>query len=375
MFQRIKSTISRNLTNSIGWRTNRKILVIESDDWGSIRMPSTAVYESYKSLGYDIDSSPYCKYDTLANTEDLNALFDILLRHTNNRDEHPKITFNTVIANPKFDKIEQSHFEEYFYEPFTETLKRYYPNEDVFKVWKKGIAQSIITPQFHGREHVNVPIWLEQLKNGNEPLKAAFKMGFWGIPENLYNPLNVNIQASFDSANSEHIEFQKQNIIQGLKLFEEIFDCKSETFIPNNYIFSEFLSQILKDEGVVGIQGMKYHKIPREKHTRLLKHVYTGKRNNFNQVYMVRNCVFEPSQMPENYENVQNCIKEISQSFFWNKPAILTSHRLNFIGSLVPENRDKNLILLDDLLKKIIEKWPDVAFMSSNELVNEMIVK
>jgi hypothetical protein len=39
MINSLKSTLSRNLTNARGWRTNRKIIVFESDDWGSIRMP------------------------------------------------------------------------------------------------------------------------------------------------------------------------------------------------------------------------------------------------------------------------------------------------------------------------------------------------
>jgi hypothetical protein len=38
MFKELKTSMTRNLTNAIGWRTNRKIVVIESDDWGSIRM-------------------------------------------------------------------------------------------------------------------------------------------------------------------------------------------------------------------------------------------------------------------------------------------------------------------------------------------------
>ena len=36
MFKKLKSSIGRNLTNARGWRSNRKIFVIESDDSGSI---------------------------------------------------------------------------------------------------------------------------------------------------------------------------------------------------------------------------------------------------------------------------------------------------------------------------------------------------
>ena len=40
----LKQTITHNLLNIPGWRTKRHIVVIESDDWGSIRMPSKDVY-------------------------------------------------------------------------------------------------------------------------------------------------------------------------------------------------------------------------------------------------------------------------------------------------------------------------------------------
>ena len=39
------------------------------------------------------------------------------------------MTFKTVTANPKFDKTKQFNFKKYFYEPFTEMLKRYYPDD------------------------------------------------------------------------------------------------------------------------------------------------------------------------------------------------------------------------------------------------------
>ena len=34
------------ITNIKGWRTNRKIVVIESDDWGTIRMSSKEAFNS-----------------------------------------------------------------------------------------------------------------------------------------------------------------------------------------------------------------------------------------------------------------------------------------------------------------------------------------
>jgi len=66
-------SIKRNLSNIPGWRTHRKIVVIESDDWGSVRMPSRKVYNALKIKGIDLssgDSLRYNLYDSLATSED-----------------------------------------------------------------------------------------------------------------------------------------------------------------------------------------------------------------------------------------------------------------------------------------------------------------
>jgi hypothetical protein len=35
--------VVRNITHILGWKTKRKIVVFESDDWGSIRMPTNQI--------------------------------------------------------------------------------------------------------------------------------------------------------------------------------------------------------------------------------------------------------------------------------------------------------------------------------------------
>ena len=59
MFSIIKSTLYRNFTNAIGRNINQRIIVFESDDWGSIRMPSYNVYNKLKAHGVHVDRTPY----------------------------------------------------------------------------------------------------------------------------------------------------------------------------------------------------------------------------------------------------------------------------------------------------------------------------
>jgi len=61
-------------------------------------------------------------------------------------------------------------------------------------------------------------------------------------------------------------------------------------------------------------------------------------------------------------------MSDIDIAFRWKKPAVISSHRVNYIGRLRPENRTNGLKKLEALLQSIIAKWPDVEFMTSVEL-------
>jgi hypothetical protein len=65
---------------------------------------------------------------------------------------------------------------------------------------------------------------------------------------------------------------------------------------------------------------------------------------------------------------VEDCLKSIHYAFKWNKPAVISSHRTNYIGVHDPKNREKGLRELDELLFKILKQWPDVKFITSTKL-------
>ena len=86
-------------------------------------MPSREVYERFLKEGIRVDNDPYCRYDSLETRADLERLFDVL-QSVKDKNGHPAvITANALSSNPVFEKIEASGFQEYYYEPFTETFK------------------------------------------------------------------------------------------------------------------------------------------------------------------------------------------------------------------------------------------------------------
>jgi hypothetical protein len=354
--------IKKSVVNYQGFKTNRKLIVIESDDWGSIRMPSTQVFSKLKDRGIPVDKSPYCRFDSLESNTDLEYLFEILTKFKDINGNHPIITANTVVGNPDFEKIKQSQFNKYFFESFYETLARY-PNRDkVVSYYKQGIKSKIFIPQFHGREHVNVEMWLDLLKS-NKQFQFAFEHGLWGLSTDVFPNFNKSIQATLDSFNDN---FLISSINSGLILFEELFGYKSKSFIANNFIWNSTLNSALKANGIEFLQGMKYQILPKNGYEKrkLVRH-YLGKKNNLGQFYLIRNCSFEPSL---DNSGTNKTIQEIQNAFFWKKPAIISTHRINFIGDIVESNRTKNLKDFELLLKNILKMWPNVEFVSSNVL-------
>lgn len=361
MVNNIKQQISRNLINIHGFRTKRKIVVFESDDWGSIRMPSVKAYEALKKYGIPVHKSPYCKFDALESNTDMERLLDLLLSYKDFKGNPPIITANTVVANPDFKRIKESNFKEYFYESFIETLKRYPNHDKVEALYKKGLSEKIFFPQFHGREHVNVEMWMKLLSE-NENFQFAFSQEMWGLSNDVF-PNSKSIQATFDSNNEV---FLANSVKEGLALFKEIFKYESQSFIANNFIWGLALSKVLAENGVIHLQGMKYQKLPKVStdKRKLVRH-YLGEQNQYNQIYSIRNCSFEPSIDGESHKKT---IKEIENAFFWNKPAVISTHRINFIGSLDANNQINNLKEFKLLLTEILKKWPDVEFKSTMDL-------
>jgi hypothetical protein len=72
--------------------------------------------------------------------------------------------------------------------------------------------------------------------------------------------------------------------------------------------------------------------------------------------------------MNEKKDCVSKALHEIQNAFLWNKPAIISMHRVNFIGSINQNNRERNLKLFKELLDEIDKLWPDVEFLSSKDL-------
>ena len=360
----MRNFLARIDINRSGARICEPLVVIESDDWGSQRMPSKEAYDALMKKGVSVDKSAYLRYDGLETSKDLTDLLEVLQKHRGSDGKPAVFTANMVMGNPDYEQIRNGDYQNYVRVDLQKTFEQTAGCEYMLTLVKQGMDAGLWMPQFHGREHLQVKRWMEALQGRKEPFFTAFQEGVAGLSNDIIP--GDSVQAAFDRCDTEAT---MDIIIEGLDDFERIFGFRSETLIANNYIWSDDLNQGLLAAGVRHFQGMKYQLLPRkasqEKREKIRRK--TGEVNALGQTYGVRNCHFEPT---ERGHTVHGVLKEISSAFFWKKPAIICTHRINYTGRLDENRRRQNLKELDRLLREIRLRWPKVRFISTVELAN-----
>lgn len=367
----LKEKIAKNYINAIGWKTKQKYIIIESDDWGAIRMPSKEVLRHLVANDIPVDKLHIDKFDSVESEDDLVALFNILEKFSDKKGNHPVITAYYVVANPNFEKIEASNRKEYHYETIIETYNRKAHTKNVPALLKSGKSKNVFIPQFHGREHIHVNRYMEAINSESEKEQIAFEnMAIVSSKsKSCTSPYTKDYFKGFDySSSSEYKEIEEIHR-DGLRIFNEIFGFSSISFVAQGSVFGDHLLKMLSEEGVRLIIGQQ--QLPSLGNTYQTVNKRWGEKTQFNQLYWRRNCMFEPTRNQE-FDWVSKCLEEINIAFRWGKPAVISSHRENFIGSVFEENRIDSLKKLDILLAEILRRWPDVQFISTHELAELM---
>jgi hypothetical protein len=167
----------------------------------------------------------------------------------------------------------------------------------------------------------------------------------------------------------------KASLEDGLSKFHSTFGFSSDSMIPNNYIWPNTLEPVLVNAGVKYLQGMKM--LPHNLPMGLSKRKYTirasGRKSKSGLLNLVRNTAFEPAFYDHKKKELYKCLDEIKMAFRLKQPAVISMHRLNFVGSIKEKNRIENLIVFRELLEAIVKEWPDTKFWDSVQLGDYLI--
>lgn len=366
------------LKNLPGKKTNRKIVVIHIDDYGSIRVKNSEARERMIQAGLPLDNNRYFCFDTLCTTEDLQRMFDVLTSVKDKNGHYACVTPFANVANPDFEKIRDAGFQQYFRETFVDTFKRLGSAYDgAYEMWKQGIAEDIFHPEYHGTEHICVRRFMRALQQGHKSTLIAFdneSVCLSVLPEEKEIPFDASV---FNIEKIEDNEVLKDYIKVGCDIFKEKLGYYPKQFTPGAGPHSLLLSPTLYKCGIRYVDAARSMSSPLgdgkyEKHF-----YYNGKKDKYGMTYIVRNCVFEPylDDCSKNQNAVKTCLDSVGAAFRMHAPAIISTHRVNFTGGIEKTHRDDSLEQLKIILQEIVKRWPDVEFMNSSQMADEVFNK
>lgn len=365
----LKNGIVLNAKNLVGWRTKRKILVISVDDYGAVRISTKEARNRLNQAGFPARNR-FDALDTLETKQDLEMLFDTL-RSVEDQTGRPAIfTPFAVPCNINFEKIAKTGYKEYYYELLPETYHKLsaidpHSYAGAWELWKEGIETGLLKPQFHGREHINIKVFEEKLRMQDPELLTCLEnRSFPSISDSGYK--TISPLAAFDFWTFEENERFHSIIKDGLNQFENVYKYQATNFAPPSYSIHSKLYQTLKKEGIRFVDTALVANEHQGNGTYKRKINYTGKGDEGLHL-VVRNVVFEPSA-DRDIDWPSYAMQQIEAAFRWHRPAIISSHRVNFCGHIDPANRREGLRALKELLERVTTRWPEVEFMAADEL-------
>jgi len=371
----VRRLLFDNLKNLPGWRTRDKLVVFAVDDYGNVRLDSTTARSNLSAAGLDMKSR-FDKFDALETRQDLEALYEVLLSVSDTRGRPAVFTPYALCANPDFDALRNGK-QEYRYEPLPQTFDRLSCSQPTaydgaWALWEQGVRQGLLKPQFHGREHLNIEVLERKLRAFDKKLLVNLENCSLAALNHEPSMPGVGFTHAFGIWDRSEVDRHRDIIADGLRLFEKTFGFVSTTFTPPAQQIHPDLYPFLDSLGIQGIFKPRLcsRRIDRDHHATEVNLCERKKR--YRHMSLVRNVVFEPTDT-NSRGSVQACLDQISAAFRWRRPAIISSHRVNFCGHIDENNRARGLGALKELLHEIVRRWPDVQFISADQLVGRIM--
>jgi hypothetical protein len=361
-------------------------IVLESDDWGaSTLFPDLEAFEKGSHL-LPLGWQPYENFTmtTLESPEDLEELFRVLERHVGADNLPAVFTANYVMFSPDYSSIEASLYSDFHALQIPATSPRWTRGDFIEKA-KEGMHLGVWNPEYHGMLHANPHLWMERLRNEDSPSRYLFDL-------ESYASLSGNF-ASAEYATGQSLRQQSELIEQGVAAFTEVFGYSPHSSMPPNLVWQPRTEKLLAQQGIKVIQAKNEQMMGRwldrisPLPTIVLEklgyrsaiqpsQIQMGDCNaNLDVVYLHRNIGFEPVYREDGEterDPVAKAIQDILSAWSQNQPAILNTHRFNYV-SLDSSVSATGRRYLDELLTEIERLEPNVTDLTDWEVAQQYL--
>lgn len=342
---------------------NKPVVVFESDDWGAMRISNLDAVKFLERRGFRTHRSVYMK-DCLETKSDLNNLFSVLRSNVSLNGALPQFTANVITSNPDFDKIRETEYSGYH----AKSLLQHDRKEElgIIQTYQLGETDGVFVPEFHGKEHVNRRLWLKDLQEGKSETHMTFDLELCGLPLKV-----SHCKTSYYTHIYEREIDSSGDIREGITQFVEIFNRLPRSTVAPNVTWGQTEEEAWHASGIKSIQS-GYVQNELVKGSIRFSPKFSGQVNELGQIYTVRNVTFEPCRSRDK-DYWKRSFEQLETAVEGGRPAIVSTHRVNFVGGISTENAQHGLDQLSELLRAINLKYPDVLYLSTWQLLDMIL--
>ncbi len=311
----------------------RPVLVVESDDWGP---------------GPDWHA------------ERLAQVGQCLPRHRDAEGRAALMTLGVVLSAPDTDAMAENCLTEYRRITLDDARCR-----RLLEQMQAGARDGVFALQLHGMEHYWPPALLKAAV-GDEGLRAWLTGAEFPPDEVLPSPLQSRW---IDGSRLPSQPLAAAEILQAVALetstWQLIFGQPPKVVVPPTFVWTQEVEAAWVAAGVEVIitPGRRYtHRDADGQPAAEGGAIYNGQSAGKMARYLVRDIYFEPTRG----HTAAQTVEDASRRFLLGRPALLETHRSNFIGN--EAEFSESLARLDKLLGTALQRWPRLAFLSPEAL-------
>ncbi len=328
--------------SKVDWSRHPAVMVW-TDDWNMCSWaPDRATYEATRHLPFMATPWSAGTLETAAETE---ALFAVIRRHRGGDGLPAVFEPYYVVGNPDYDAIAAAGFRDYLDVGIDQGVSPGWERGAFLDAARAAIAEGIWQPEYHHRtHHFSGAAWVRRLRAGDAGARDLFQRRMY-----VAEPVAARTREN-DQPGPEPYAW----IRVGAERFARAFDGPPRA-IRNGE----------QDPGPIAAAGIRTEVNVAPTAGRDA----TGGRSGAGDLFLIgRCCDFEPFMAGDEADErvVTRSLGAVFTQLDAGRPAALSSHRRNYVSFAgdVP----RNLALLDDLLGRLRQARPEVAFLTSDEV-------
>ena len=341
----------------------RPLLVLQSDDWGRVGVRDKQGWDELRSSGLNLGERNYDFY-SFETAEDVEAIVSLLGRHRDSTGRPACLGMNFIMANVDFAKVVAEDFRQIHLRALTEGLPDGWNRPGLFQAYREGISAGVLSPTVHGATHFCRPAAERYLNHPGE--RGALLRTLWksGVPYIHWRMPWIGFEYSDPGENGRETflssEIQQGLIADTVKTFTSFFSKAPGSACAPGYRANQSTHDAWAKTGIQVAQSGPGSITP--------PHFESyGEKNDEakTMLHLHRTMDFEPSAAQE--FSLDACLRMAEDSFARGIPAIVSVHSINFHSTL-KDFRTRTLTLLDDFLKALESRHPDLLYVRDEDV-------